>query len=132
MKMRTAVYSAEEKALMVMLEGEQEEERRREQDKLVKHEKEKLIQRKQEVNAMLFGGKILLPVNICSCVCSLLLVIISHYFTDELPADTVLQPFSEYYTQAEHSLLALLQIRYIFIFTSVYRRAMMPQKNVIP
>lgn len=65
MKMRTAVYSAEEKALMVMLEGEQEEERRREQDKLVKHEKEKLIQRKQEVNAMLFGGKILLPV-ICS------------------------------------------------------------------
>lgn len=58
LKMRTAVYSAEEKALMVMLEGEQEEERRREQDKLVKHEKEKLLQRKREVDAMLFGGKI--------------------------------------------------------------------------
>lgn len=66
LKMRTAVYSAEEKALMVMLEGEQEEERRREQDKLMKHEKEKLLQRKRGVDAMLFGGKTLLPVDICS------------------------------------------------------------------
>ncbi|KAL7406333.1 hypothetical protein ABVT39_017995 [Epinephelus coioides] len=85
MKKRTAVYSAEEKALMVMLEGEQEEERRREREKRVKKERERHLQRKQRVDAMLFG--------------------------DELPADSVLQPFRGYYMQAERSLHALLQIR---------------------
>ncbi|XP_054471054.1 programmed cell death protein 7 [Anoplopoma fimbria] len=85
MKKRTAVYSAEEKALMVMLEGEQEEERRREQEKRMKKERERHLQRKRRVNAMLFG--------------------------DELPVDSVLLPFREYYTQAERSLHALLQIR---------------------
>ncbi|XP_034729764.1 programmed cell death protein 7 isoform X3 [Etheostoma cragini] len=85
MKRRTAVYSAEEKALMVMLEGEQEEERRREQEKRRKKERERQLQRKRRVDAMLFG--------------------------DELPADSVLQPFRQYYTEAEHSLHALLHIR---------------------
>lgn len=56
MKRRTGIYSAEEKALMVMLEGEQEEERRREQEKQVKKEREKQLQRKRRVDAMLFGG----------------------------------------------------------------------------
>ncbi|XP_031142710.1 programmed cell death protein 7 [Sander lucioperca] len=85
MKRRTAVYSAEEKALMVMLEGEQEEERRREQEKRGKKERERQLQRKRRADAMLFG--------------------------DELPADSVLQPFRQYYTEAEHSLHALLHIR---------------------
>lgn len=57
MKSRTTVYSSEEKALMVMLEGEQEEERRIEREKQVKNEREKWLQRKQSVDAMLFGGK---------------------------------------------------------------------------
>ncbi|XP_042344135.1 programmed cell death protein 7 [Plectropomus leopardus] len=85
MKKRTAVYSTEEKALMVMLEGEQEEERRREREKRLKKERERHLQRKRRVEAMLFG--------------------------DELPAHSVLQPFREYYFQAERSLHALLQIR---------------------
>uniref|UniRef100_A0A3Q3IZG2 Programmed cell death 7 n=1 Tax=Monopterus albus TaxID=43700 RepID=A0A3Q3IZG2_MONAL len=85
MKRRTVVYSAEEKALMVMLEGEQEEERRREQERRVKKERERHLQRKRRMDSMLFG--------------------------DELPAGPVLQPFREYYTQAEHSLDALIQIR---------------------
>lgn len=55
-KRRVAVYSAEEKALMVMLEGEQEEERRREQEKRAKKERERQLQRKHTVDAMLFGG----------------------------------------------------------------------------
>lgn len=53
---RTAVYSAEEKALHVMLEGEQEEERKRDLEKRQKKEREKLLQKKQQVEAMLFGG----------------------------------------------------------------------------
>lgn len=61
LKSRTTVYSSEEKALMVMLEGEQEEERRREREKQVKNEREKWLQRKQSVDEMLFGGKTLLP-----------------------------------------------------------------------
>ncbi|XP_039989222.1 programmed cell death protein 7 [Xiphias gladius] len=85
MKRRTAVYSAEEKALMVMLEGEQEEERRREQERRVQKERERQLQRKHRVDAMLFG--------------------------DQLPVDSILQPFSEYYNQAQHSLQALIQIR---------------------
>ncbi|KAL6112654.1 pdcd7 [Pungitius sinensis] len=85
MKKRTVVYSAEEKALMVMLEGEQEEERRREQEKRLKKERERFLQKKRRVSAMLFG--------------------------EDLPADSILQPFTEYYTQSERSLHALLQIR---------------------
>ncbi|XP_008296649.1 programmed cell death protein 7 [Stegastes partitus] len=85
MKRRTAVYAAEEKALMVMLEGEQEEERRREQRRRVKKEKERQLQRKRTVDSMLFG--------------------------EELPAGCVLQPFTEYYRQAEHSEYALIQVR---------------------
>uniref|UniRef100_A0A3Q1G5Q3 Programmed cell death 7 n=1 Tax=Acanthochromis polyacanthus TaxID=80966 RepID=A0A3Q1G5Q3_9TELE len=85
MKRRTAVYSAEEKALMVMLEGEQEEERRREQGRRLKKEKERQLQRKRSVESMLFG--------------------------EELPAGCVLQPFTEYYSQAEHSEYALIQVR---------------------
>lgn len=56
MKKRTAVYSAEEKALMVMLEGEQEEERRRDLEKRLKKERERQLQRKHKVDGMLFGG----------------------------------------------------------------------------
>lgn len=84
-KRRTTLYSAEEKALMVMLEGEQEKERRREREHRMKKERERQLQRKKRVDAMLFG--------------------------EEPPADSVLQPFREYYTQAERSLHALLQIR---------------------
>ncbi|XP_023281292.1 programmed cell death protein 7 [Seriola lalandi dorsalis] len=85
MKRRTVVYSAEEKALMVMLEGEQEEERRRERERRVKKERERQLHRKHRVDVMLFG--------------------------DELPVDSFLLPFREYYTQAQHSLHALIQIR---------------------
>lgn len=53
---RMAVYGAEEKALRVMLEGEQEEERKRDHEKRQKKEREKLLQRKREIDAMLFGG----------------------------------------------------------------------------
>ncbi|MBN3316873.1 PDCD7 protein, partial [Atractosteus spatula] len=84
---RTAVYGAEEKALRVMLEGEQEEERKREQEKRQKKEKEKLLQRKREVEAMLFGE------------------------SAEMHPEHPLQPFRQYYLQADHSLHALIQIR---------------------
>lgn len=53
---RTAVYAVEEKALRVMLEGEQEEERKRDREKRQKKEREKLLQKKREVDFMLFGG----------------------------------------------------------------------------
>ncbi|XP_060740373.1 programmed cell death protein 7 [Tachysurus vachellii] len=82
---RTAVYGAEEKALRVMLEGEQEQERKRDREKRQKKEREKLLQKKREINTMLFGA--------------------------ELPLDHPLQPYQEYYTQAESSLHALIQIR---------------------
>ncbi|XP_074522168.1 programmed cell death protein 7 [Halichoeres trimaculatus] len=85
MKRRTAVYCAEEKALRVMLEGEQEEERRREQERRGRKERERQLQRRNRAHTMLFG--------------------------DELPADHVLQPFRQFHTQAERSLLALLHIR---------------------
>lgn len=85
MKRRTELYSAEEKALKVMLEGEQQEERRREQERRIRKERERQLERKHRVDSMLFG--------------------------DELPAEGVLQPFHEYYSQAEHSLQALIQIR---------------------
>ncbi|KAK2913396.1 hypothetical protein Q8A67_001795 [Cirrhinus molitorella] len=82
---RTGVYATEEKALRVMLEGEQEEERKRDREKRQKKEKEKLLQKKREVDAMLFGA--------------------------EMPPDHPLQPFLNYYTPAERSLPALIQIR---------------------
>uniref|UniRef100_A0A1A8IB84 Programmed cell death 7 n=1 Tax=Nothobranchius kuhntae TaxID=321403 RepID=A0A1A8IB84_NOTKU len=85
MKRRTSLYSAEEKALMVMLEGEQEEERKREQEKRVKKERERQLERRSRVDSILFG--------------------------DGRPADHVLQPFTDYYRQAEHSLQALIHIR---------------------
>lgn len=53
---RMTVYNAEEKALRVMLEGEQEEERKRDLEKRLKKEREKLLQRKQQAEIMLFGG----------------------------------------------------------------------------
>ncbi|XP_035019605.1 programmed cell death protein 7 [Hippoglossus stenolepis] len=84
MKRRTVVYSAEEKALMVMLEGEQEEERRRKQEGRVKEESETQLKNKQRVHTILFGD-------------------------DDV--DAVLQPFRKYYTQAQRSLHALLQVR---------------------
>ncbi|CDQ86944.1 unnamed protein product [Oncorhynchus mykiss] len=82
---RTGVYGAEENALRVMLETEQEEERRRDLEKRQKKERERLLLRKREMDSMLFG--------------------------DEMPPDHPLQPFREYYTQAERSLPALIQIR---------------------
>ncbi|KAM4744687.1 programmed cell death protein 7 [Anableps anableps] len=85
MTRRTELYSAEEKALMVMLEGEQQEERRREQEGRVRKERERQLERKRRVDAMLFG--------------------------EELSAQGVLQLFTDYYSQAEHSLQALIHIR---------------------
>ncbi|XP_035483846.2 programmed cell death protein 7 [Scophthalmus maximus] len=85
MKRRTGVYSAEENALMVMLEGEQEEERRREQERRAKKEKDAQSKRKLRVDAMLFG--------------------------DDGPVHSVLQPFREHYTQAQRSLHTLIQVR---------------------
>ncbi|XP_058485431.1 programmed cell death protein 7 [Solea solea] len=82
---RTTIYAVEEKALMVMLEGEQEEERRREQERRTKKERDRQLQRKRRIDAMLFG--------------------------DEIPVDSFLRPFTEYYTQAQHSMHALIQIR---------------------
>ncbi len=58
---RTAVYATEEKALRVMLEGEQEEERKRDREKRQKKEREVLMQKKREVDAMLFGGNLVPP-----------------------------------------------------------------------
>lgn len=58
MKVRTAVYAAEEKALKVMIEGEHEEEKRREREKQVKKEREKLLLAKRMVDAVLFGGTV--------------------------------------------------------------------------
>ncbi|KAJ8247467.1 hypothetical protein GJAV_G00246780 [Gymnothorax javanicus] len=82
---RTAVYAVEEQALRVMLEGEQEEERKKEQEKRQKKEREKFLQKKLEVETMLFG--------------------------EEMHPHHPLQPFKQCYTQAEHSLHALIQIR---------------------
>ncbi|XP_056134970.1 programmed cell death protein 7 [Lampris incognitus] len=82
---RTSVYLAEENALRVMLEGEQEEERKKDLEKRNNKEKERQLQRKKEIETMLFGV--------------------------EMHADHLLRPFREYYTQAEYSLPALLQIR---------------------
>ncbi|XP_029001189.1 programmed cell death protein 7 [Betta splendens] len=110
MKKRTAVYSAEEKALMVMLEGEQEEERRREHERQAKKEREKQLQRKYKVDSMLFG--------------------------EDLPADPIQLPFREYYTVAQHSLPALIQIRRewdVFVVAADHPDATpIPQSWVLP
>ncbi|XP_048088214.1 programmed cell death protein 7 [Alosa alosa] len=82
---RTAVYNAEEKALRVMLEGEQEEERKRDLEKQQKKERDKFLQKKQEAEGMLFG--------------------------DDVPPDHPLHAFQDFYLQAEISLPALVQIR---------------------
>ncbi|XP_067874125.1 programmed cell death protein 7 [Heterodontus francisci] len=85
-KKRSDVYDAEERALRVMLEGEQEEERKRENEKKLKKEREKLEKQQREVESMMFGDP-------------------------ELPSDHPLQPFRQYYLQAEHSSHVLVQIR---------------------
>ncbi|CAO2634572.1 Programmed cell death protein 7 [Lemmus lemmus] len=87
-KKRSELYEAEERALRVMLEGEQEEERKRELEKKQRKEKEKLLLQKREIESKLFGDP------------------------DEFPLAHLLQPFRQYYLQAEHSLPALLQIRH--------------------
>ncbi|XP_068814815.1 programmed cell death protein 7 [Struthio camelus] len=88
LKNRTELYEAEERALRVMLEGEQEEERKREMEKKQKKEREKLLQQKREIDSKLFGDP------------------------DEFPLTHLLQPFRDYYLQAEHSVPALIQIRH--------------------
>ncbi|XP_006886720.1 PREDICTED: programmed cell death protein 7 [Elephantulus edwardii] len=87
-KKRSELYEAEERALQVMLEGEQEEERKRELEKKQRKEKEKLLLQKREIESKLFGD------------------------ADEFPLAHLLQPFRQYYLQAEHSLPALIQIRH--------------------
>ncbi|XP_063170055.1 programmed cell death protein 7 [Candoia aspera] len=87
-KKRTELYEAEERALRVMLEGEQEEERKREMEKKQKKEKEKLLQQKRDMDSKLFGDP------------------------EEFPLIHVLEPFTQYYLQAEYSLPALIQIRH--------------------
>lgn len=86
-KERTTLYDAEERALRVMLEGEQEKERKIEREKKQKKERDKLLQQQHEINCILFGEP------------------------EELPPDHPLQPFRQYYQQAEHSLPSLIQIR---------------------
>ncbi|XP_030313284.1 programmed cell death protein 7 [Calypte anna] len=88
LKNRTELYEAEERALRVMLEGEQEEERKREMEKKQRKEREKLLQQKLEIDSKLFGDPA------------------------EFPLAHLLQPFREYYLQAEHSVAALIQIRH--------------------
>ncbi|ERE75716.1 programmed cell death protein 7 [Cricetulus griseus] len=87
-KKRSELYEAEERALRVMLEGEQEEERKRELEKKQRKEKEKLLLQKREIESKLFGDP------------------------EEFPLAHLLQPFRQYYLQAEHSLPALIQIRH--------------------
>ncbi|XP_070809742.1 programmed cell death protein 7 isoform X2 [Pituophis catenifer annectens] len=87
-KKRTELYEAEERALRVMLEGEQEEERKREMEKKLKKEREKLLQQKRDMDSKLFGDP------------------------EEFPFTHILEPFTQYYLQAEYSLPALLQIRH--------------------
>ncbi|XP_008583516.1 PREDICTED: programmed cell death protein 7 [Galeopterus variegatus] len=87
-KKRSELYEAEERALRVMLEGEQEEERKRELEKKQRKEKEKILFQKREIESKLFGDP------------------------DEFPLAHLLQPFRQYYLQAELSLPALIQIRH--------------------
>ncbi|KAM6303589.1 programmed cell death protein 7-like isoform 3-T4 [Podargus strigoides] len=88
LKNRTELYEAEERALRVMLEGEQEKERKKEMEKKQKKEREKLLQQKLQIDSKLFGDP------------------------DQFPLAHLLHPFREYYLQAEHSVAALIQIRH--------------------
>uniref|UniRef100_A0A672F9Z4 Programmed cell death 7 n=1 Tax=Salarias fasciatus TaxID=181472 RepID=A0A672F9Z4_SALFA len=65
MKRRAVLYSAEEKALMVMLEGEQEGERQRERDRRVRKETEQQLQRRRSAQCILFGGNALIIAHSC-------------------------------------------------------------------
>ncbi|NWX34201.1 PDCD7 protein, partial [Notiomystis cincta] len=85
---RTELYEAEERALKVMLEREQEEERKREMENKQKKERGRLLQQKLEMDSKLFGDPA------------------------EFPLAHLLQPFRDYYLQAEHSVAALIQIRH--------------------
>ncbi|XP_042327995.1 programmed cell death protein 7 [Sceloporus undulatus] len=87
-KKRTELYEAEERALRVMLEGEQEEERKRDLERKQRKEREKLLQQKREMDSKLFGEP------------------------DEFPLAHILEPFTQYYLQAEYSVPALIQIRH--------------------
>ncbi|CAI9566538.1 unnamed protein product [Staurois parvus] len=85
---RVALYDAEERALRVILEGEQEEERQREKDKRLKKQREKFFQKQRELDSVLFGDD------------------------EPLPSLHPHQPFRQYYLQAEHSVVSLVQIRH--------------------
>lgn len=58
LKVRTSVYATEEKALKVMIEGEHEEEKRRDQEKQMKKEREQFLLKKNIWDAVLFGGTV--------------------------------------------------------------------------
>ncbi|KAI1235234.1 Programmed cell death protein 7, partial [Lamprotornis superbus] len=115
LKTRTELYEAEERALRVMLEGEQEEERKREMEKKQKKEREKLLQQKLEMDSKLFGdpGKHS-AVNTCGVrgTVELFDMDCSTSQAAEFPLAHLLQPFRDYYLQAEHSVAALIQIRH--------------------
>ncbi|XP_063304868.1 programmed cell death protein 7 isoform X2 [Pelobates fuscus] len=85
---RVALYDAEERALNVILEGEQEEERKKDKEKRTKKEREKFLHMQQEVDSILFGDP------------------------DPLPPHHFLQPFRQYYLQAENSVVSLVHIRH--------------------
>ncbi|KAG8440746.1 hypothetical protein GDO86_006474 [Hymenochirus boettgeri] len=85
---RTTLYDAEEKTLRVIVEGEQEEERKKDKEKRLKKGKEKLLQKQKEIDSILFGD------------------------LEPLPPLHPLQPFRQYYLQAEHSVVSLVQIRH--------------------
>uniref|UniRef100_A0AAV2LMT0 Programmed cell death protein 7 n=1 Tax=Knipowitschia caucasica TaxID=637954 RepID=A0AAV2LMT0_KNICA len=84
-KRRLTLYGREEKTLMVMLEGEQEEERKRVLELQHKKDKDRHMRRKRKIESMMFG--------------------------EDTPPDPFMQPFRQYYTQAQESLPALVQIR---------------------
>ncbi|KAM5171871.1 programmed cell death protein 7 [Mantella aurantiaca] len=84
---RMALYDAEERALRVILEGEQEEERQREKDKRLRKQREKFLQKQRELDSILFGDD------------------------EPLPGHHPLQPFRQYFLQAEQSVVSLVQIR---------------------
>eukprot|EP00079_Xenopus_tropicalis_P011949 XP_002938405.2 PREDICTED: programmed cell death protein 7 [Xenopus tropicalis] len=85
---RTTLYDAEERALKVIVDCEQAEERKRDKENRQKKEREKFFQKQREADAMLFGDEELLP-----------------------PLHP-LQPFRQYYLQAEQSVVSLVQIRH--------------------
>nr|XP_057909402.1 programmed cell death protein 7-like isoform X1 [Doryrhamphus excisus] len=105
MKTRTVIYTAEEKALMVMLDSMQEEQRR----ELKKKDRERQLHRQQQVDAMLFG--------------------------EQTPStDAALQAFTDYYTQSESSLHTLLQVRrqWDVFLVAEHEGTAIPQEWVLP